>query len=61
MIFILLLTVGFIYELGIGVLDYAKSPSSSSSQKTPQPLPKGVRFYSTSSSPDDPFKFGKER
>ena len=57
MIFILLLTVGFIYELGIGVLDYAKSPSSSSSQKTPQPLPKGVRFYSTSSSPNDPSKF----
>jgi NADH-quinone oxidoreductase subunit A len=55
MVFILLLTVGFIAELASGALDYAKhstNTSSSPSQKTPQPkgkLPNGVRSYSTSS------------
>jgi NADH-quinone oxidoreductase subunit A len=34
MIFILLLTVGFIYELASNVLDYAKTPSS---KNTPPP------------------------
>lgn len=59
MVFILLLTVGFIAELASGALDYAKhstNTSSSPSQKTPQPkgkLPIGVRSYSTLSSPDD--------
>jgi NADH-quinone oxidoreductase subunit A len=59
MVFILLLTIGFVYELGKGALDYAKD--SSSSKNSPQTLagpkisklPTGLRFYSTSSSPDD--------
>ena len=36
MVFILLLTIGFIYELGKGALDYAKDSSSS---QGPRPWP----------------------
>jgi len=51
MIFILLLTIGFIYELGMGALDYAKNKTNtSSSQNSPSgKVPNGLRFYSTSS------------
>ena len=56
MVFILLLTIGFVYELGKGALDYAKD--SSSSQNSPGgKMPTGIRSYSTSSSPDDSSKF----
>jgi NADH:ubiquinone oxidoreductase subunit 3 (subunit A) len=37
MVFVLLLTVGLVYELCSGVLDYARTPSSSSSSKTQIP------------------------
>jgi len=48
MVFILLLTIGFVYELGKGALDYAKD--SSSSKNSPRAkLPTGTRSYSTSS------------
>jgi hypothetical protein len=45
--FILIITIGFLYELASNVLDYAKSPSSSSFKKTPRPkgkLPIRVAF-----------------
>src|SRR3954451_10979151 len=48
MIFILLLTVGFIYELGMGALDYAKTPSSKNTPPSGK-LPAGIRYYTTSS------------
>jgi NADH-ubiquinone oxidoreductase chain 3 len=38
MVFILLLTIGFIYELGKGALDYAKDSSSSKNSPAPGPL-----------------------
>ena len=62
MIFILLLAISFVYELASGALDYASPRTTSSSSKnSPQTLagpkisklPTGLRFYSTSSSPDD--------
>lgn len=48
MVFILLLTIGFVYELGKGVLDYTKD-SSSSKNSPGGKVPTGMRFYSTSS------------
>jgi hypothetical protein len=56
---ILIITLGFVYELASNALDYAKFPHSTNSPSGK--VPTGIRFYSTSSSPDDPFKFGKER
>jgi hypothetical protein len=38
MVFILLLAIGFIYELGKGALDYAKDSSSSKNCPAPGPL-----------------------
>jgi NADH-ubiquinone oxidoreductase chain 3 len=56
MVFILLLTVGFIAELASGALDYAKHRTTSSpSQNSPSAkVPNGIRSYSTSSSSDNP-------
>jgi NADH:ubiquinone oxidoreductase subunit 3 (subunit A) len=44
--FILIITIGFVYELASNTLDYAKTHSS---QNTPSngKLPTGIRFYST--------------
>jgi len=47
MVFILLLTIGFVYELGKGALDYAKSPHTKNSPSGK--VPNGIRSYSTSS------------
>jgi len=49
MVFILLLTVGFIAELASGALDYAKHTPSSNKKSPPGKIPNGIRSYSTSS------------
>jgi NADH:ubiquinone oxidoreductase subunit 3 (subunit A) len=51
MVFILIITVGFIYELASNVLDYAKTPSSKITPPNPPraKLLAGIRNYSTSS------------
>ena len=49
MVFILLLTIGFVYELGKGALDYAKDSSSPTKNSPRAKAPTGTRSYSTSS------------
>jgi len=51
--FILIITIGFIYELASNVLNYAKFPSSSKNPPRKSKVSTGLRFYSTSSSPED--------